>query len=276
MQLSFVAEAAVDAMAIDPEAISEALRRRYDGATVRLQGPVSVRDQSQVFRAHILASVPMVAAVKLCLAPHSGLPDPQAAQAQFDGLARVHHALGGKSDHLRVPAPLHVFPDLAGYAMSWVDGESLTQKMRQLKFFTRCPGWFEDAGDWLGHFHLAGPMRVQPLNLSQRLADIARFRKLELQNSWFDTVADVLAKSASALEGLDGPISWLHGDCKTDNYMMSGGDVYGIDFSLTYENPVEYDVAQFLNGLELMLLNPRYLHLRGLRSVKPTHLAVRV
>lgn len=266
MQLRHVAKAAPHTVRIDPETISEVLMERFGGANVQLQGPVSVRDLSQVFRAHIAAPVSMVAAVKFCLAPDSGLPDPQAARAQFDGLARVHLALDGKCNHLRVPVPLHIFPDLAGYAMSWVDGESLTKKMRQLNFVTRCPGWFEDAGHWLGNFHLAGPMRMQPLDLSERLADIDRYKKLTPPDGTFDTVATMLAQSAAALEGVEGPVSWLHGDCKTDNYMMSGGDVYGIDFSLAHENPVEYDIAQFLNSLELMLLNPRYLHLRGFRA----------
>jgi Ser/Thr protein kinase RdoA (MazF antagonist) len=57
-------------------------------------------------------------------------------------------------------------------------------------------------------------------------------------------------------------ISWLHGDCKTDNFMLSRGRVYGIDIHVEHENAIEHDLAQFLNNVALQTLRLRFRHLK--------------
>ena len=61
-------------------------------------------------------------------------------------------------------------------------------------------------------------------------------------------------------------VTWLHGDCKADNFILTGQGIYGIDISLCDENPVEYDLAMFLNNLGLLLSGPQYIHVRAMQS----------
>ena len=248
------------------ETVRIALSDHYSGLRVELDGPISVRDNSEIFHALIGTSAPLEVAVKHCLVPHTKVPDVLAAKEQFAALKQVSQALANKNEHYRVPTPLHLVPALATFAMSWVDGESLTRKMRRPAVFTSGPGWFEETGAWLGNFHMAGPCRRQLVNLRERITAVGDLYASPLPDKSFANALIILEKATSALERVEADVSWLHGDCKTDNFILCGKYVYGIDISLSYENPVEYDLAQFLNNLDLLLVGPQYLHLIGMRG----------
>jgi Ser/Thr protein kinase RdoA (MazF antagonist) len=51
--------------------------------------------------------------------------------------------------------------------------------------------------------------------------------------------------------------SWVHGDYKTDNLLIAGPRLVGLDMHLIHESVVHYDVAAFLNRLQLTLLHAR-------------------
>ena len=77
----------------------------------------------------------------------------------------------------------------------------------------------------------------------------------------FAQAAAVLEETRSAAESRPVDRSWLHGDCKTDNFMFDAGKTYAIDIGLSHENAVEHDLAQFLNQLDMLLARPRFLRL---------------
>lgn len=156
--------------------------------------------------------------------------------------------------------------ELATFAMSWVNGESLTRKLHSAAIFTNGPKWFMDIGAWLGNFHMAGPVGRTVVRLDDRIDILDELRQEHPDNTVFADAFLLLQRTASGIAGTEASTSWLHGDCKTDNFFLSGENVYGIDISLSYESTIEYDLAQFLNNLELILSAPQYLHLRWARS----------
>jgi tRNA A-37 threonylcarbamoyl transferase component Bud32 len=244
----------------------EDLSRHFGGVAVQVDGPISVRDNSEIFHAVIETGTPLEAAIKYCLIPHTTVPDDSAATEQFVALELVHNAFASRDGRFRVPTPLHLAPATASYAMGWVDGESLTRKLQRPAVFMEGPDWFEAVGAWLGNFHSAGPCRRQFVCLDERLSALEDLRLFPVPDPSFARAIQTLQKTAPQLKGIEVEASWLHGDCKTDNFFLSGENVYGIDISLRYENPVEYDLAQFLNNLDLLLGSPQYPHLSLLRS----------
>lgn len=237
------------------------------GAEVRLDGPVSVRPNSRIFRADVDADPPFRVAVKHCLNPETGLADVTAASQQYAALKRVYVALGGCcSQSYLVARPLCHVRDLATYAMSWIDGESLTSKLRIPGVMRDGRRWFGNVGAWLGRFHSAGPVTERAVNLDERLAVVESLREVGLTHPVFGRGLDVVRRSSSALRTLNVRISWLHGDCKTDNFLLCGDDTFGIDIGLPYENAVEYDLAMWLNNFHLVLAAPAKLHVSWLQG----------
>lgn len=231
-----------------------------------MDAPLSVRDNSEVFRAVIDAVIPIEVAVKRCFIPQTTNPDESAAKEQFLALERVNRALENGNRLFRVPTPICLAQEQAAYAMSWVEGRSLTNKLRRPSVYSSGTRWLEDVGAWMGTFHKAGPVRSQLVNLDDRLAVIEELCLSSLPDKSFGNAITVLKKTSPALGNVEAEVSWLHGDCKTDNFILDGKAVYGIDISLNYANPVEYDLAQFLNNLDLLLSSPQNLHLAGMQA----------
>lgn len=246
--------------------VRQGLSSHFGGVDVRMGRPISVRHNSEIFCASISTPSPLHAAVKRCFIPKTRTPDPSSATAQYLALERVNSALEERNRRYRVPAPLCLMTELATFAMSWVDGESLTRKLHSAAIFTDGPKWFLDIGAWLGNFHMAGPVGRTVVRLDDRIDILDELRRDHPDNTVFADAFRLLQRTASTVAGTEASTSWLHGDCKTDNFFLSGENVYGIDISLSYESAIEYDLAQFLNNLELILSAPQYLHLRWARS----------
>ena len=247
------------------ERIRSRLYSLHGGAQVQISGPVHVRDNSAIFHARIHATTPWEAAVKHCLLPKTNTPDQIAANQQFEALGRVHRALAKGDSRFAVPAPLYLDHELATFAMGWVDGESVSRKLRHPAVFFKGADWFKDIGAWLGAFHRAGPIRRRPLKLDERLAVVDDLRASTLPHAAFSLALELLQETATPLQNIDTQVSWLHGDCKTDNFILFNNRIFGIDISLIHENSVELDLAQFLNNLSLMLSSPQYLPISRLR-----------
>ena len=244
----------------------QALSEHYAGAPVRLDEVVSVRENSEVFRAVVETETPFAVAIKHCFRPRTKIPDESAAREQYAALDKVDCALKKGASRYRVPTPLLLIPELATIVMPWLDGESLTQKMRRPAIFTKGPEWFEAVGAWIGNFHKLGPARHRQVDLDERIEILKALENSPLPEQSFSKAIGILRNYAPGLEQLAVETSWLHGDCKTDNFFLSGVDVFGIDISLCYENAVEYDIAQFFNNLDLMLSSPQTVYLGVMQS----------
>lgn len=246
------------------ELIEKALSNHFNGMAIELDRPISVRANSEVFHAMIGSIAPLEVAVKRCYVAMTKTPDVSGAREQFAALERLNQAFADKNIRYGVPTPLCLMPVLATFVMSWVQGESLTKKLHRPSVFMDGPAWFEGVGAWLGYFHQQGPLRRQTVNLEDRLLVVDELCASPIPGPSFTNALQMLRRSAASLEGTEAEVTWLHGDCKTDNFFLSGQHIYGIDISLRHENPVEYDLAQFWNNLDLLLSNPKYLHLVGM------------
>ena len=248
------------------EWITQDLANHFGGVAVTLEGPVSIRDYSQIYRAHVHTSPATYLAVKRCLVPRTTTPDTATALDQYAALARVGQAMRRYSPRYFVPEPIFVSPEMATLAMSWVGGKPLTNMLRHPAVLTRGAAWFSDVGTWLGYFHAAGPARVSLFDCEARKQNLSELQASPLPNATFMPAVWIATNHLQKLSGLKVHASWLHGDCKTDNFMIDGKSIYAIDVSLKHENAVEYDLAQFLNHLDLNLLSPQSILQRGFRS----------
>ena len=246
--------------------IIQDLASHFYGATVALEGPVSIRGCSQIYRAHVHTNPVTYLAVKRCLISQTTTPDTATALDQYAALARVGNAMRPFSPKYLVPEPVYVNKELATLAMSWIGGKPLTAMLRHPAAWVRGAAWFADVGAWLGCFHAAGPARVDSFDYEARKQNLSELETSPLPNGAFMPAVRIATNHLQKLSGLQVHASWLHGDCKTDNFMIDGKSVYAIDVSLKHENAVEYDLAQFLNHLDLNLLSPQSVLQRGFRS----------
>jgi tRNA A-37 threonylcarbamoyl transferase component Bud32 len=247
-------------------AMKHALSDHFSGVNIRLGDLFSVRENSNIFHSRIAGPEPFDAAVKQCLVPQTKILDPISAKKQYNALERVHRAFEGLDDRYSVPIPLHFSPSFAAFAMSWVNGESLSAKLRSPLAIIEGPSWMRSVGAWLAHFHTAGPRRSLCVGSDLRLLDAGNYPVETLQERAFANATRVLEQAAPLLKGLQVEMTWLHGDCKADNFILKEDAVCGIDISLCDENPVEYDIAMFLNNLGMLLSGPQYIHVRALQS----------
>jgi len=235
-------------------------------APVRLE-PVSLHSSGIVFKASVKTDPQLRLAVKYCRRPHSSEPDADFAQSQFGALQRAQAAFGDMQAPYKVPRPYALDTLPGAFAMSWIEGESLTRRMSRGLARSRIAADFFRAGAWLGRFHAVGPLRAGSFDFAERAGHLAEMIAGPLADPAFESGARLLLEGGAKAEGEPVHISWLHGDCKSDNILLSGGETYGIDVNLAHENSVEHDLAQFLNHLDLVLLDPSCLHRAGSRVV---------
>lgn len=232
----------------------------FPGAVADFNLPISVRANSEIFRTLIRAPVPFEAALKICLIPGTKIPDSSFAKVQYRALTRVSAEMLKGDARYRVPTPLWLNDDLGAFAMTWADGDTLTGKLTSRGVFSQAAGWFESVGAWLGNFHKAGPLRCEAVNLIDRLELLDEISG-SVASATFDNAIRALRSTAPLIKDAPVRASWLHGDCKIDNFILSNQSVYGIDIALAHDNAIEYDLAQFLNNLDLLLSTARYAYL---------------
>ena len=238
----------------------------FSGADSALKSPVSVRANSHIFRTTFNAACPLDTAVKKCLQPQTGKPDPLAATTQFSALTRVNQAFKNGASRFRVPAPYNIAPELGIFSMAWVDGKALSDKLHHVGAVVHGAEWMHGVGAWLGYFHQVGPLKTESVSLEQRRLRVARPPVLTTAGVTPSRVTQALQAAAETMRHEQVAVTWLHGDCKADNFILSGHDIYGIDLSLCHENPVEYDLAMFFNNWDLLLYNPKLLPLWPLKK----------
>jgi hypothetical protein len=122
------------------------------------------------------------------------------------------------------------------------------------------------AGQWLKVFHSAHVLPRGYLDVDEKLALTRHIeRDRSVRDRVFRRAVTVLRRSAGAAAAMPLARSWLHGDFKSDNLMISGSRTVGIDLHLRHENAVVYDLAPFLNYIDLRLCHPsgwKLLHSR--------------
>lgn len=226
---------------------------------------ISVRINSVIYLARLDEGPAGKAAVKCCRVSGTDRIDPVAATQQFEALRRVHAASSSQSARFTVPEPLWSSPRLGAFAMSWIEGASLTDMLARKGALAELLTAVEQTGQWLGRFHLAGPLHT--VSDSSQIANKAEYvltmQAAPVRHPQFMRNLQVLAHLGTAVAKLPLRVSWLHGDCKSDNFLLTGEGVCGIDIQLGHENAIEHDLAQFLNHFELLTTRLKFRHRRA-------------
>jgi len=225
-------------------------------AACSVKGPFTVRDNSRLFYAECTA-FPSPAAVKLCLSPHTGQADPDSAHQQYDALLRVSRALGDGCE-FSVPRPYLVRADIGLVATEWIAGPGMTDLLLSWRCgTTQAQDLMARAGRWLRVFHQAHALAPGRLDVEHKLPFVAEMESTAAASEpLFRRALSSLRQSAEPAAMVTLNRSWIHGDFKSDNLIVAGPRTVGIDIQLRRENAVVYDLAPFLNHLELSLCHP--------------------
>jgi hypothetical protein len=238
-----------------------ALNRQPGLESLQLVRTVSVRVNSVVYLAQRPDSGERIA-LKVCRDQAGDQHARAAARVEFQALQTVHQRSERAGAACLVPKPLALLEDFGAYAMTWVEGPSLTLMLGQAWRGDAMQSAFESAGSWLGAFHKAGPLRQGVADLSAKARHLQAMTELPLAHPLFTRGLRQLSSTYAQMQARPLWISWLHGDCKTDNFLLTRGGIVGIDIALGHENAVEHDLAQFLNQIDLLATGIRFWHRR--------------
>lgn len=206
--------------------------------------------------------LPSAAAIKWCLLPNTLQADAAAATRQFDAFQRVGDAMRNGVCH-GVPRTYLLERDCALFAVEWIDGQTMTESVHSWRCSAGAArSLLARAGDWLRHFHGANRLGEGTLDIEEKLRYLCEYDDCALiRHVVFAEGVAELRRSArdAALVRLER--SWIHGDFKTDNLIVSGERIVGIDVDIRHENAVVYDLAPFINHIDLELYHPALLRL---------------
>jgi len=235
-----------------------------DGSGLRVAGPVRIGHYSVIYRAELSGRADM--AVKCCVDPVTGHADADASDSQFAALDQVWQRMTGDPS-LRAPRPLFLLRPHGVVAMEWIPGESVTARL--LSWATRrdeAMRLMVRSAQWLRLFHAAGRSSERALDVDEKSAALRTLEESALQNQQSARAAFAALRlhgAAAAAHPLGQ--SWQHGDYKTDNLLVSGDVIVGIDAHVRSVNAMVYDAASFTNHLQLTMYHPRALRLLGAR-----------
>jgi tRNA A-37 threonylcarbamoyl transferase component Bud32 len=248
----------------DANGIREIIRsrlaaRQADAPALLIRGPIATQRWSRVFRGDGEAYCAAVA-IKLCLDPTTDAPSGSEARRHFDALTRANELLGGSADCAAARA-LDVFDEEGLIVAEWVEGPTLAARLLDHRLSSadalRHAAW---AGRWLAKLHRESARPDRPLDADLLLGNVDRaIAGVELDTVTSNAVT-LLRQSAADLYGA--PIAWAssHGDCKAENFIVSGSRLVAIDIELRHEDAVTNDLAQFLNHLRFLFFHPRGIY----------------
>lgn len=235
------------------------------GHELFVRGPVYSLENSDIYYAEC-ARFEYPLAIKRCRDVRTGAPDPATAKTQF----RALEAVGTKMafPDYGVPRTVELIEEDGILVTEWVAGDNLTRVLyRQRTSGRTVLELVRRAGTWLHLFHASNTLQPGRLDVEEKIATIHELQKQRGQgNPTMAEAVSLLEESADRAGGATLPRSWVHGDYKTDNLLIVGRRMVGLDVHVIHESVVHYDVAAFLNRLHLTLQHPKAWRLLRHRS----------
>jgi aminoglycoside phosphotransferase (APT) family kinase protein len=224
------------------------------GSDAGWRGEVARRDNSRVHRAH---RGDLEIAIKECFIPRTDLADRALAEREFAALRRICEGARSASVAPPTPAPLALCAEHGAYAMTWIDGRPATDVLLS----TQSPADAERigyaAGAWLKGFHALQRLPPRPPDYRGKIAFVRALGASHASSRPVRRATRVLIETVDAACAATLPASWIHGDMKSDNLLIHGSAMAGIDAHIVDENVVLYDLAPFLDHLGLLRWSPR-------------------
>ncbi|HKO88069.1 MAG TPA: aminoglycoside phosphotransferase family protein [Burkholderiales bacterium] len=223
----------------------------------RVKGPVHEADHCSIYFAEC-SELPGPAAIKLCRSGPQRTLDPSSAAEQYEALKRLEQAWA-RNDSLQCVRPYALFEEQAALVLEWVPGRSLTDILLRLQTSTgKAHQLAEQAGQWLSAFHQLGQQPAQHMDVEQKRSVVqSMYNWPGAQDASFEQAIDSLVASFAEAASAKVEYSWIHGDFKLDNLLLDEERLTGIDIHLRHNNAVVYDIAPFLNHMEMSCLDPR-------------------
>ena len=222
-----------------------------------VKGPVHEADHCSIYFAEC-SELPGPAAIKLCRSGPQRTLDPTGAAQQYEALTRLEQAWA-RNDSLQCVRPYALFEEEALLVLEWVPGRSLGEILLGLKTSTvKAHQLAEQAGQWLSAFHRLGHQPAQAMDVEKKQAVVeSMYDWPGAQDASFEQAVDSLVAALPAAADSKVEYSWIHGDFKLDNLLFDEERLTGIDIHLRHTNAVVYDMAPFLNHMEMSCLDPR-------------------
>jgi Ser/Thr protein kinase RdoA (MazF antagonist) len=238
------------ALELSNAAITACLDALGDEAWI-IDGTVARRQNSRICR---VRSRTRTIAIKECFLPATLTTDVAASEREYNALTRLAGTSLLRDERALGPTPLALCREHASYAMTWLPGRSVTEVVLATSTgANQATSLGAAAGDWLRRFHSKRPLPPQPSDFETKVEFVIRLADdVSPQEPSIRHAAAVLVKSAKAAAAIRMPASWVHGDMKSDNLLVDGSSVMGLDFQMVDENTVVYDLAPFLNHLSML------------------------
>jgi hypothetical protein len=198
--------------------------------------------------------------VKRCFEPGTNLVSESTAQAEYAALERLYNSAIAVYREAISPRPLGYIKELGVVAMSWERGQPMTQLiLRFLGTTDSAENYGRMAGGWLERFHRLHVLPVGKNDFEQKLEYLQGHivTKQLSGDPLLKQVVIALKERVSEASSVYMPYSWIHSDFKTDNLLVDGSRVIGLDPSLQHENSVIFDIVPFLIHLDLLRWHPR-------------------
>jgi aminoglycoside phosphotransferase (APT) family kinase protein len=235
-------------------------------------GIVARRINSRIYR---VSCVSRILAIKECVgSTHKSALS--AAEREFKALTTLSAVPRAVDDESIAPLPVVLCREHAAYAMTWVPGRTATELvLSRLTAHAKAAALGSASGAWLRRFHALRPLPERENDFESKLDFVRQIvGAAGDRDPLLRRASERLAESAKAASAVRLPASWVHGDMKSDNLLVDGERVTGLDAQLVDENTVAYDLAPFLNHLFLLRWTPRgLLHRRKLKLMADRFLA---
>lgn len=198
--------------------------------------------------------------IKHCYKPGTKTPNPVVAQHQFTALQQICQAAEAAGILPLTPAPFVLSLDHASYSMEWAEGQGMTAALCDKALTPEAALRIgKDAAVWLHNFHNLASAGSGTDDFLQRMPYVYMWATARPNDKLMQRCAYILRDLADAATAAEVPVSWLHGDMKSDNLLIGRGTPLGFDMAIEANGIVAWDVAAFLNHLALLSHDPRYL-----------------
>jgi len=238
-----------------PDGVVECLAR-LQGDRCIYDGVVELRNNSRIHKAR-WGLRPI--AVKECFGTGSLRPDPAAAEREFAALTSIAQSASQSGVPTLTPQPLMLCLEFAVYAMAWVPGRPATEViLARATTTSHACAIGAGAGNWLRHIHALKALSKRAGDFESKVGHVEHLAASDRgADKLLRRSANSLVSHASEASAQYMPASWIHGDMKSDNLLVDGDQIVGLDAQLRDENTVVYDLAPFLNHLRLLKWTPR-------------------
>ncbi len=184
------------------------------------------------------------------------------AKLEFEALRNLYSINIGDDFHL-CPKVYPIMTDRGAVVMEHIEGPTLTEYLLDIKVPVRQKILtLEKAGKWITpvHDHFSSGKDFVPHEKIMNNIRIAIGHKKSDHNK--EKAFRILDDCQKLLDSISISITRLHGDFKTDNLIVSGNNLVGIDTRLAHTGISFRDIAYFINQLDLLFYQPKGLCLR--------------